>query len=171
MLGFLRDWWKKQDRIVYIRIRNNKITVYHYPQGVEYEDDAILAVRHSGSKKSVISAVGKAVFSLKENEKSVVYEPFNPFTYEDPENFTLAEKLIRALLTSAPEFRHTLVSPRVIIHPDKTYISDMEEQAYRELALSAGAREAVVYVGDRLSENEIENIMNTKSKKAGTASP
>lgn len=161
MFDFIREWWKKQERIVYIRIRNNKITFYHYPHGVQYEDDAILAVRHSGSK-SVVTAVGKAVFTLKENDKSVVYEPFNPFTYENPEIFTLAEKLIRALLTSAPEFKHTLVSPRVIIHPDKTYISDMEEQAYRELALSAGAREAVVYVGDKLSDNEIESVMHNR---------
>ncbi len=161
MFGFFRDWWKKQDRIVYIRIRNNTITFYHYPHGVEYEEDAILAVRHSGSK-SVVTAVGKAVFTLKENDKSVVYEPFNPFTYEDPENFTLAEKLIRALITSAPEFKYTIVSPRVIVHPDKTYISKMEEEAYRELALSAGAREAVVYVGNKLQPEEFERVMNLK---------
>lgn len=161
MFGFIRNWWKKQDRIVYIRIRNNKIAFYHYPQGVEYENDAVIAVKQKG-KESHVTAVGKDVFALKDDDTSVGHEPFNPFTYEDPGNFVLAEKLITALLASAPEFRRTLVAPRVIIHPDKSYISATEEQAYKELALSAGAREAVVYIGKKLQPEEFEHVMNAK---------
>jgi len=156
MFGFIKNWLKKQDRIVYIRIRNNVIKLYHYPQGIAYEDEAILAVKKRG-KESVVSAVGKAVYDLKEEDTSVIYTPFKPFDLE-PENFNLAEKLIRAQLI-ATGARKSLIAPRLIIHPDKTYVSAMEEQAYKELALSAGAREAVVYVGKKLEPDEIEAVM------------
>jgi len=159
MFGFIRDWWQKQERIVYIRIRNNKIAFYHYPQGIHYTDDAVLAIKKKKNDFQV-TAVGKAVYALKDDDRSVGHEPFNPFTYENPENFNLAEILIRTLLTSAPGVKQSLVSPRIIIHPDKTYISETEEEAYKELALSAGAREAVVYVGDKLKPEEFEQVLN-----------
>ncbi|MDA3945649.1 MAG: hypothetical protein PF439_03100 [Helicobacteraceae bacterium] len=160
MFGYIRGLVKKYDRIVYIRFRNGKITFYHYPLGLRYQDEPILAVKRKGNA-FVVSAVGKKVYELKEEDSSVVYEPFNPFMLE-PENFALAEKVVRALMQHELSFMYRLFLPKVIIHPDKSYVSEMEAQAYKELALSAGAREAVVYVGDELSVDEIEDVMKKK---------
>lgn len=159
MIGFIQNWFKKYDRIVYIRLRKGKITFYHYPQGISYEDEPVIAVKKKG-KTSFVSGVGKAIYDLKSEDTSVVYEPFNPFSYE-PDNLNLAVKVIRKLIEHK-SFKYSLVSPKMIIHPDKSYLSEMEEQIYRELALMVGAREVVVYVGDELQPDELEGVMQNR---------
>ena len=161
MFGFFRKLFASTDQIVYIRFTRDKISFYYHPSGLRYEDEPIVAVKKKG-KKEIISAVGKEVFDLAEEDTSVVYTPFKPFEME-PENFNLAEKVVRHLMQKGADFKGALISPRVIIHPNKTYVSEMEEDAYRELALSAGAREVVVYVGDELQADELENIMKGRA--------
>jgi len=157
MFDFFRNLFTSVDHIVYIRFTRDKISFYYHPSGLRYEDEPIVAVKKKG-KKEIISAVGKEVFDLAPEDTSVVYTPFKPFEME-PDNFNLAEKVIRHLMQKGAEFKGSLISPRVIIHPNKTYVSEMETDAYRELALSAGAREVVVYVGDELQFDDLENIM------------
>ena len=158
MFDFFRNLFTSVEQIVYIRFARDKVHFDYHPSGLHYEDEPILAVKKKG-KKEIISAVGKEVFDLPEEDTSVVYTPFKPFEIE-PDNFNLAEKVIRHLMQKGADFKGALVSPRVIIHPNKTYVSEMEEDAYRELAMSAGAREVVVYVGDKLQPDDLENIMN-----------
>ncbi len=160
MFGFFRNLFKSSDQIVYIRFTRDKISFYYYPSDVRYEDEPLLAIKKKG-KKEIVSAVGKEIYDLKTEDNSVVHTPFKPFLLE-PDNFNLAEKVIRYLMKKGATFKGSLVSPRVIIHPDKTYVAEGEEQAYKELALSAGAREAVVYVGDELSVDELESVMQNR---------
>lgn len=160
MFGFFRNLFKSSDQIVYIRFTRDKVSFYYYPADVRYEDEPILAIKKRG-KKEIVSAVGKEIKALKEEDTSVVYAPFKPFEME-PENFNHAEKVISYLMKKGASFKGSLVSPRVIIHPNKTYVAEGEEQAYRELALSAGAREVVVYVGDELSADEIQSVMQNR---------
>ena len=157
MFDFLRNLFKSSDQIVYIRFTRDKVSFDYYPSDVHYEDEPILAVKKKGSK-IIVSAVGKAIYDLNPEDTSVVHTPFKPFLLE-PDNFNLAEKVIEYLMKKGAVFKGSLGSPRVIIHPDKTYVAEGEEEAYRELALSAGAREVVVYVGDKLQPDEIEGVM------------
>ena len=158
MFDFFRNLFSSVDQIVYIRFTRDKIHFYYHPSGVYYEDEPILAVKKKG-KKEIISAVGNEVFDLSEEDTSFVYTPFKPFAME-PDNFNLAEKVIRHLMQKGGDFKGALVSPSVIIHPNKTYVSEMEEDAYREVAMNAGARKVVVYVGEKLQPENLENIMN-----------
>lgn len=160
MFDFFRNLFKSSEQIVYIRFTRDKVSFYYYPSDVRYEDEPMLAIKKRG-KKEIVSAVGKEIKELKEEDTSVVYTPFKPFEME-PENFNHAEKVISYLMKKGASFKGSLVSPRVIIHPDKSYVSEMEAQGYKELALSAGAREAVVYVGDELSADEIESVMQNR---------
>lgn len=157
MFNFFRNLFKSSDQIVYIRFTRDKVSFYYYPSDVRYEDEPIIAIKKKG-KKEIISAVGKEVYDLKPEDTSVVHTPFKPFALE-PDNFNLAEKVIQYLMKKGATFKGSLVAPRVIIHPNKTYVAEGEEQAYRELALSAGARVVVVYVGDELQPDEIEGVM------------
>ncbi len=157
MFSFFRNLFSSSDQIVYIRFTRDKISFHYYPSGIRYEDEPILAIKKKG-KKELVSAVGKEIQDLKAEDTSVVYTPFKPFVLE-PENFNHAEKVVQYLMKKGATFKGSLVSPRVIIHPDKTYVSEMEEEAYRELALSAGARVAVVYVGDALQADTFEGIL------------
>jgi len=158
MFGYFRNLKKSFKLIIYIRFRRETIQFYYYPFDTSFEDESIIAVRKNG-KKEYISAVGKEVHALKNEDTSVVRTPFSPFLLE-PENFDLGEKMIRHLLQKGMPFRGGLFAPKVIIHPNKSYVSEMEEQAYRELALSAGAREVAVYVGDELKPEQFEDIIN-----------
>ena len=161
MFDFLRKLFKPSNQIIYIRFTRDKVSFYYYPSDVHYEDEPILAVRKKGNKE-LVSAVGREIYDLQPEDTSVIYTPFKPFELE-PDNFNLAEKLIRYLMQKGGGSKGSIVAPRVIIHPDKTYVSEMEADAYRELALSAGAREVVVYVGDALQPDEIESVMENRS--------
>ena len=158
MFGFFRNLFASSDQIVYIRFTRDKVSFYYYPSEVRYEDEPIIAIKKKGNKE-IVSAVGKEISGLNPEDTSVVYTPFKPFALE-PDNFNLAEKVVHYLIKKGATFKGSLVSPRVIIHPDKTYVAEGEEEAYRELALSAGARKVVVYVGDALEPDELENVMN-----------
>jgi rod shape-determining protein MreB len=160
MFGFFRNLFKSSDQIVYIRFTRDKVSFDYYPSDVHYEDEPILAIKKKGSK-IIVSAVGKAIYDLNPEDTSVAHTPFKPFLPE-PDSFDLGAKVIRYLMKKGATFEGTLGSPRVIIHPDKTYVSEVEEDAYRELALSAGAREVVVYVGEKLQADELEGIMQSK---------
>ena len=144
MFAAIKNFFKKQNTIIYVRFRNDKVYLVSSPSGLEYEDLALIAVTKQ-TKKEKITAVGRAVQELPDSDPSVVFTPFKPFDLE-PENFMLAEKMVLFLLKKAMP-KSALVSPRVIMHPDKSYVSEMEADAYRELALSAGAREVYVHVG------------------------
>jgi len=161
MFGYFHDLKRSSKLIVYIRFRRETIEFYYYPFDTTFEDESIIAVRKKGDK-TYVSAVGKEVHTLNSEDTSVVRTPFSPFVLE-PENFELGEKMIRHLLQKGMPFKGGIFAPKVVIHPNKSYVSGMEEQAYKELALSAGAKEAVVYVGDTLKPEMLEDIMkNTK---------
>ena len=157
MFTAIKNFFKEQNVIIYIRFGKEKIYLVKYPSGLVYDDLAMIAVNRQNKKKTNVSAVGRAVLELPPSDPSVVSTPFSPFNL-DPENFVLAEKVVLYLLQKVMH-RTALISPRVIIHPNKSYVSEMEEVAYRELALSAGAREVTVYVGERLEPDAFESIL------------
>ena len=155
MFSAIKNFFKKQDIIIYVRLRKEKIFLVVHPLELEYEDLAIIAVNRQ-IKKEKVSAVGRAVLELPESDPSVVFTPFAPFDLE-PENFLLAEKLLLFLFKKSMP-KSALIAPRVIMHPDKSYVSEMEADAYRELALSAGAREVYVHIGDILDPEDFEPL-------------
>ena len=155
MLTKLKEWFKNQNSTLYIRFKRDKVYLSSEPSGESFEELAVVAVIKKG-KELKITAVGKGVQELPEKDRSVAYAPFSPFSLE-PENFELAEKFLRFLLKRGLS-SFALIRPKIIIHPDKSYLSEREEQAYRELALSAGAREVVVYVGKTLEPKDFEQI-------------
>ena len=152
MFGILKSWFKKQDVTIYIRFRKEKVYLTYLPSHVTVETLPIIAVEKKG-KDFKVSAVGREVLDLPTDSKAVVYTPFEPFSFE-PENFEMAERCLQYLLRQGLG-KSALIAPKVVIHPDKSYLSEMEEQAYRELALSAGSREVVVYIGKMLNSDEV----------------
>ncbi len=160
MFDYIRNAVKRYNRIVYIRFKRGEVVIYHYPLGLRYRDEPMLAVKKKGDA-TIVTAIGKEVYDLKAEDTSIVVTPFDSFERE-PENFDLSQKAVRHFMQKNVPFMQTLFAPRVIIHPDKSYLSEMEEHTYKELALSAGARKAVVYVGDELSAEALEGIMQNR---------
>jgi len=155
----IKAFFKHQDITVYIRFKNQKVYLTATPSLKSIEEFPMIAVTKKNGR-FIVKAVGEAVMRLPETDTSVVYTPFSPFETE-PENFELGEKVLSYLLKKVMP-KSAFVRPKIIIHPDKSYLSEMEEVAYRELAISAGAREAVVYVGKVLEHNELERFFTKK---------
>jgi len=149
-------WFKSVDRLVYIRFRKEKVYLSHYPEGETFEELPIIAVIRKGDRFRV-EGVGKAVLDLPQENRSIVYTPFEPFVLE-PENFELAELTLRHLLQQDKRYKNSWIKARFVIHPDKSYISEQEEDAYRELGLSVGAREVAVYVGNSLDASALKAL-------------
>ena len=162
MFDFIKKFTVAQNVIIYIRFKKEKVFFTYAPSGIHFDDFPILALTKKKAKVK-IHAVGKAVLELPEENKAVVYTPFEPFDVA-PDNFRLAEKVIQHLLKKGMP-KSALLAPRIIMHPDKTYVAEQEEQAYWELALSAGGREAAVYIGRELQVEDFERILSEYQPK------
>ena len=159
MFGILKKIFKIKETVVYVRFKNEKVHFSFFPQGVTFSELPIIALNKKG-KVPKVTAVGKAIMELPVEDPSVVYAPFDPFTPE--ESFDLAEKTMMALLQKEGVLKHAMLAPRLVIHPDKSALSDNEEQAYLELGLCMGGRDVVVYVGETLDEKGVKTLLKNK---------
>ena len=74
--------------------------------------------------------------------------------------FSVAEELLN---TSLQQFKKALfLSPIIIMHPleniDET-LSEVEEKVFKEVALSVGAREVKLWVGEELSDEDLSTYL------------
>lgn len=157
MFGFIKKLFQREEHIVYIRFHRGKVILHHLPGGSRYEDEPIVAIRKKGGA-DIVTAVGREIRELRAEDPSVVVAPFDALEH-DADNFLLASKVLSALIRKSAPSGRKLAAPRVIIHPEKSYLSENEAASYRELVLSAGAAEAVVYVGDRLQPEAFEAVL------------
>ncbi len=73
------------------------------------------------------------------------------------EDFGIAESLC---IEGFKKLSSSFIAPVVIMHPHKTdgeSLSQIEEQLFKELALSAGAREVQLWIGEVLTDKDILN--------------
>ncbi len=73
-------------------------------------------------------------------------------------DFVVAEALLKSTISKLASSSLFAVSPVVVIHPMELLeggLSQVEERAIRELAAGAGARKVVVWVGKRLSDEDV----------------
>ena len=79
-----------------------------------------------------------------------------PFSHERTllANFTNADRLMKQGLAQLKSF----LPPVVVVHPLERLeggLTQIEERAYQELAVGAGAGKAVVWTGHELSDDEV----------------
>ena len=83
--------------------------------------------------------------------------------------FQEAESLLRKAMGGIGNGGPFRVSPVIVIHPLEMVeggLSEVEERAYRELAMGAGARKAFVHVGAPLADSEVASVTQLKYKVA-----
>ena len=69
--------------------------------------------------------------------------------------FSIAEKLLKE---GFKKLTNSFIAPIVIVHPLENIderLSEVEEKIFKELALSAGAKEAKLWLGKELTDDEI----------------
>jgi rod shape-determining protein MreB and related proteins len=72
--------------------------------------------------------------------------------------FTIAEKLIKSAVQQCCSKKKLTVSPNILIHPLEKVeggLSEVEKKTFLELAIFAGARDAIVWVGAELVDFQI----------------
>jgi len=160
VFGLFKKLFNFTQHTVYIRFKNEKVHFSFFPEEIHYTELPLIALNKT-SKKPKVTAVGEAVKELPPEDPSVVYAPFEPF---EPEvHFDLAEKTLRTLMQKEGVLRGALIAPRIVIHPDKSTLSETERQAYEELGLSIGGREVVVHVGESLNDVIIYKLFKHKN--------
>jgi len=157
----------------YIQIRERELTVTDLASGKVWREEPLLAIRREGGTARIL-----AVGSEAKRRRGPAVELINPFSHPRTllQDFIAAEKLLQAAFRQLHQSSVFRPSPFVIIHPlEKTEggLAGVEERAFRELALGAGARGAIVWQGRVLTNAEArERIAVYKSKHGeSTATP
>ncbi len=107
------------------------------------------------------------VKGLDLNPQPVTVRPVNPFTTRRllVGELGIAEAALKEALRQVCAGRLFVPQPVMVMHPmERTEggLSEIEERTFVELAMGAGARKAIVWVGGELSDTEVR-------QRAGTA--
>lgn len=147
-------------------LSEDKLSIKAFSSELSYEDELYIAIENT-KKGEVIKAIGKEAKSLSAPNIRVL----NPFKHNRSfvGNFMCAEKILQHGMYT---LHKSMIkpSPRVIIHQlEKTDggLTDIEERVLRELALGAGAREVVIYLGSKINTN-VEDFDKVKSRISAT---
>jgi hypothetical protein len=97
---------------------------------------------------------------LEEDSKPITIAPSAPFSTARllVGQFNAAEQALKLAFKAMFAGRWFAPSPVVVIQPMEKIdggLAEVEERALRELALAAGARRAIVWVGHELSDTEV----------------
>ncbi|MEZ9596606.1 rod shape-determining protein [Shewanella sp. 10N.261.52.F9] len=149
-----------------IELSENKVSIKAFTSDISFEDEPYIALENT-KKGEIVKAIGKEAKSLASSNIRVL----NPFKHSRSfvSDFMCAEKILQhAIYTmSTSKIRP---SPRVIIHQlEKTDggLTDIEERVLRELALGAGAREVVIYLGCKIN-TQVEKFDTVKARVSAT---
>ncbi|EDN65557.1 rod shape-determining protein MreB [Beggiatoa sp. PS] len=150
--------------ILYIKLRENLLTVKNVKNGEIYEDEPVVAI----DDKKKILAVGKQAHTLKTKNNVVIVNGFShPRTIIN--DFLMAEKALQYAVSQMYKNRFFPLSPIAVIQPMEKIeggLTLIERRALREMAQGAGAREVFIWVGRELTDDEI--ISRNYPLSAGT---
>lgn len=151
----------KVSTTLYVQIWENRIKVTDISTGNIFDEEPLIAIQRNSKGKKVIVAVGNSA-SLPAYKKEGI-EIINPFFHIRSllSSFETGERLLQyifgTLLKGVITKRGVIIGapPKVIMHPMEKIeggLTDIERKAFRELAISAGAKDVVVYQGADLIE-------------------
>ena len=76
--------------------------------------------------------------------------------------FAVAEKALKDALKQVSKGSFLAVSPDIVIHPLEMVeggLSEIEERIIHEIAIGAGAKKVVVWVGHELNDDEVKKML------------
>ncbi|ARD23013.1 rod shape-determining protein [Shewanella japonica] len=163
MFTFIRSLFSHD---LLFELSENKLSIKAFSSDLSYENEPYIAIENT-KKGEVIKAIGKEAKSLSGSNIRVL----NPFKHNRSfvADFMCAEKILQHGMYTLHKSK-IKPSPRVIVHQlEKTDggLTDIEERVLRELALGAGAREVVIYLGSKINTN-IEDFDKVKSRVSAT---
>jgi rod shape-determining protein MreB len=163
LFTFLRSLFSND---LLFELSENKVSIKDFSSDISFEEEPYIALENT-KKGEIIKAIGKAAKTLSSPNIRVL----NPFKHSRSfvADFMCAEKILQHGMYTIHNSR-IRPAPRVIIHQlEKTDggLTDIEERVLRELALAAGAREVVIYLGCKINTN-VENFDTVKARVSAT---
>ncbi len=140
---------------IYIQIWEDRIKATEINSGKIYDEKPFIAIKKNAKGEETVTAVGSSVELLKNDSGIKVIKPFShPRTLIS--NFVVAQKLLQYIIHSLSKQKQKflLISPLIVIHPMEKLeggLTQIEFRAFKELALGAGSREALIYQGPELN--------------------
>lgn len=145
-----------------MEITQQELRVFSFTDAASYIDEPLIAIEVAGKKESI-----RAVGGASRNCTGPGVKLFNPFRHRRSmvSNFTYAQEILRFAFKSV-HGKVFQAAPRVIMHQlekNEGGLTDIEARVLSELAQGAGAREVVVYQGDRINPRH-ETFESIKSR-------
>ncbi|MBX3658794.1 MAG: rod shape-determining protein [Ramlibacter sp.] len=142
--------------LLYVRVSPDVLSVRDVKAGVEISEPAQVAIRDQG--KAVIVGVGlQAAPAVAAGGPVRLVRPFaHPRSLVS--DFTVAQQLLKAFVFRLQRRSWLLPAPRLVMHllgDPVGGFTQVEIRAFYEMALGAGAAEAVVREGRPLTDEEL----------------
>ncbi|WP_323844508.1 rod shape-determining protein [Microbulbifer magnicolonia] len=156
---------------LYVQIWEKRIRVTNIDSGKIFDESPLVALEQK-KNRSIVAAVGNRAASV--SGKSV--EVINPFSHPRTliRDFTAGEKLLQQIFRKLSGDTLLTPSPIVVLQAMEKLqggLTEIELRAFREMALGAGAREALVYQGEELTRHTFDyEKVKAKSGPAAAAS-
>jgi rod shape-determining protein MreB len=153
----LRQFLNRFGTTIYAQIWESRLKLTDIQTKNIFDEKPLVAIRKNKESRSTVIAVGNGA-SFNSGADVEVIHPFSHprVLFSD---FTAGEKLFQHALKELLGNKLFSPAPAIIVHPmEKTEggLTMIEVRAFKELAFSAGARDAVVYEGNELSPCEID---------------
>jgi rod shape-determining protein MreB len=149
-----------------VELSENKISIKVFSSNIKYEDEPYIAIETT-RKGEIVKAIGK-IAKREISSKITITNPFqHPRSFIG--DFFLAEKIIQHGVFEIHKSR-IRPAPRIIMHQlEKTEggLTSIEDRVLRELAVGAGAREVVIYLGGKINTS-IDSFDSVKSRVSAT---
>jgi rod shape-determining protein MreB len=146
---------------LYIQVWENRIKASSIQTQTVFDQMPLVAIETNKAGQKVVREVGNACKSVDPNQ----YQIINPFSHPRMllGDFLVAEKLLQFIVKELHKGKFFTPAPRIIFHPMEKVeggLNLVEDKAFRELCLGAGARAVAIHLGDELSQHDL----STKDK-------
>ena len=141
---------------IYIQISPELLTLRNVKTGEAISEVPEVAIS-PGPKERILAIGNQARAAVAAAPGALLVNPFaHPRSLVS--DFTVAEQLVKAFLRRAVGSSLFAASPVVVMHPlgnPAGGFTQVENRAFREMALGAGASQAIVWQGGPLTDDQI----------------
>ncbi|MEH6652458.1 MAG: rod shape-determining protein MreB [Motiliproteus sp.] len=161
MLGIFTDNFR---RVLYVQIWEHRLKVTDINTDLVFDEKPLMAIETSAEgKKNIVGICSAAEFKSDSNIELV-----NPFHHPRVllSDFLVAEKILQHAFRQLLGNKLFSLAPIVVVQPmEKTEggLSIIEDRAFKELMISAGARVGFTYVGPELSNHQLVQDLSSGS--------
>jgi rod shape-determining protein MreB len=152
----LRHMFPSLSPVIYCQLSPQRITIRNVKSGESLSDIPEMAISTSTSPKKIL-AVGAEARQAAANQSAEVINPFaHPRSMVS--DFTSGEQLLKYYFCRYGGGSFFRLAPRVVMHPLGTPaggFTQIENRAFHEMALGAGASEVTVWNGRNLTDQEL----------------